>query len=263
MPLAVTKQHGIKLVEDALRSSAPVGVVALRDRDASPPTPDDVYTVGTVAIIQKMIKVPDGTLRCIISGTVPFKVVEFTQAAPYLVAKVEQLEELTVESDELTAMSRNLASQYSKLLSFLPSAPRELELEVNNISDPNMLSYFIASTMRLDTPDKQAILEERDTHARLRMLTAFMARELEVVELGHKIQTTSKRRWTRASASIISGSSSKPSKKNWARPIPRKPTSTSYAKRSRWPKCRKMPTRQRCVNWTGSARFRRPAPSIP
>ncbi len=189
MPLAVTKQHGIKLVEDALRSGAPVGVVALRDRDVSPPTPDDVFTVGTVAIIQKMIKVPDGTLRCIISGTVPFKVVEFTQAQPYLAAKVEQLEELTVESDELTAMSRNLASQYSKLLSFLPSAPRELELEVNNISDPNMLSYFIASTMRLDTPDKQAILEERDTHARLRMLTAFMARELEVVELGHKIQT--------------------------------------------------------------------------
>src|SRR5579864_8326807 len=97
MPLAITKPHGIKLVEDALRSSAPVGVIALRDRDASPPTPDDVYTVGTVAIIQKMIKVPDGTLRCIISGTVPFKVVEFTQAQPYLVAKVEQLEELTIE----------------------------------------------------------------------------------------------------------------------------------------------------------------------
>jgi ATP-dependent Lon protease len=189
MPLAVTKQHGIKLVEDALRSGAPVGVVALRDRDASPPTPEDVYQVGTVAIIQKMIKLPDGTLRCIISGTVPFKVVEFTQAQPYLAAKVEQLEEITVESDELTAMSRNLASQYSKLLSFLPSAPRELELEVNNINDPNMLSYFIASTMRLDTADKQAVLEERDTHARLRMLTALMARELEVVELGHKIQT--------------------------------------------------------------------------
>ncbi len=189
MPLAVTKQHGIKLVEDALRSGTPVGVAALRDRDASPPKPEDVYTVGTVAIIQKMIKLPDGTLRCIISGTVPFRIVEFTQAQPYLVGKVEQLEEITVESDELTAMSRNLASQYSKLLSFLPSAPRELELEVNNINDPNMLSYFIASTMRLDTVDKQAVLEERDTHARLRMLTAFMARELEVVELGHKIQT--------------------------------------------------------------------------
>src|SRR5579864_412768 len=188
MPLAITKPHGIKLVEDALRSGNPVGVVALKDRDASPPTPDDVYTVGTLAIIQKMIKVPDGTLRCIISGTVPFKITEFTQAEPYLAAKVEQLEEITVESDELTAMSRNLASLYTRLLSYLPSAPKELELEVNNISDPNLLSYFIASTMRLDTADKQAVLEERDTHARLRMLTAFLARELEVVELGHKIQ---------------------------------------------------------------------------
>jgi len=189
MPLAVTKQHGIRLVEDALKAGSPVGVVALRNKDASPPSPEDVYAVGTVAIIQKMIKVPDGTLRCIISGTVPFKVEEFTQAQPYLAAKIEQLEENTVDSDEMTALSRNLAAQYTKLLSFLPSAPKELELEVNNISDPNLLSYFIASTMRLETSDKQLALEERDTLARLRMLTAFLTRELEVLELGHKIQT--------------------------------------------------------------------------
>ena len=95
MPLAVTKPYGIKLVEDALKASAPIGVVALKNRDASPPAPDDVYTVGTVAIIQKMIKIPDGTLRCIISGTVPFTATEFTRAEPYLVAKVEPLEEQT------------------------------------------------------------------------------------------------------------------------------------------------------------------------
>jgi ATP-dependent Lon protease len=189
MPLAVTKQHGIKLVEDALKTGVPVGVIALKEKDASPPGPEDVYAIGTVAIIQKMIKVPDGTLRCIISGTVPFKVDEFTQAQPYLAAKVELLEENTVDSDEMTALSRNLTSQYTKLLSFLPSAPKELELEVNNISDPNLLSYFIASTMRLETAEKQMVLEERDTLARLRMLTAFLTRELEVLELGHKIQT--------------------------------------------------------------------------
>jgi len=189
MPLAVTKAHGVKLVEDALKNSAPIGVVALRDKDASPPTPDDVFTVGTVAIIQKMIRVPDGTLRCIISGTVPFKVNEFTQAQPYLVGKVDQLEEQTSESDEIIALSRNLASQYSRLLSYLPSAPKELELEVNNITDPNLLSYFIASTMRLETGDKQAVLEERETLARLRMLTAMLTRELEVLELGQKIQS--------------------------------------------------------------------------
>jgi len=189
MPLAVTKQHGIKLVEDALKNGVPVGVVALKEKDASPPGPEDVYTVGTVAIIQKMIKVPDGTLRCIISGTVPFKVDEFTQAQPYLAAKIDLLDENTIESDEMTALSRNLASQYTKLLSFLPSAPKELELEVNNISDPNLLSYFIASTMRLETSDKQMVLEERETLSRLRMLTAFLTRELEVLELGHKIQS--------------------------------------------------------------------------
>ncbi len=189
MPLAVTKPYGIKLVEDALKASAPIGVVALKNRDASPPAPDDVYTVGTVAIIQKMIKIPDGTLRCIISGTVPFTATEFTRAEPYLVAKVEPLEEQTTESDELTALSRNLASQYTRLLAFLPSAPKELELEVNNITDPNLLSYFIASTMRLDTHEKQSVLEERDTLARLRMLTAYLTRELEVLELGHKIQS--------------------------------------------------------------------------
>jgi ATP-dependent Lon protease len=189
MPLAVTKPYGIKVVEDALKNGVPVGVVALKEKDASPPGPEDVYSVGTVAIIQKMIKVPDGTLRCIISGTVPFKVEEFTQAQPYLAAKAEPLEENVVEGDEMTALSRNLVAQFTRLLSFLPSAPKELELEVNNISDPNLLSYFIASTMRLETPEKQQVLEERDTMARLRMLTAFLTRELEVLELGHKIQT--------------------------------------------------------------------------
>jgi len=189
MPLAVTKPHGIKLVEDALKASVPIGVVALKDRDASPPAPDDVYTVGTVAIIQKMIKVPDGTLRCIISGTVPFTITEFTRAEPYLVGKVEQLEDQATDSDELTALSRNIAAQYTRLLAFLPSAPKELELEVNNIADPNLLSYFIASTMRLDTGEKQAVLEERDTLARLRTLTVYLTRELEVLELGHKIQS--------------------------------------------------------------------------
>jgi ATP-dependent Lon protease len=189
MPMAVTKQWGIKLVEDALKAGVPVGVVALKDRDASPPGPDDVHLVGTVAIIQKMIKVPDGTLRCIISGTVPFRIEEFSQAQPYLAAHVEQLEEITPESDELTALSRNLAGQYTRLLGYLPSAPKELELEVNNISDPNLLSYFVASTMRLDVDDKQAVLEERNTLERLKMLTAFLSRELDVLELGHKIQT--------------------------------------------------------------------------
>jgi ATP-dependent Lon protease len=99
------------------------------------------------------------------------------------------LPEITVETDNLVAMQRNLGTLFQKLLGYLPQAPREMEMEVNNISDPNLLTYFVASTMRLDTADRQAILEERNTERRLRKITMLITKELEVVELGHKIQS--------------------------------------------------------------------------
>ena len=86
-------------------------------------------------------------------------------------------------------MQRNLSGLFSKLIGYLPQAPREMEMEVNNISDPNLLTYFIASSMRLDTADRQALLEERNAEKRMRKLTMLITKELEVVELGHKIQS--------------------------------------------------------------------------
>jgi ATP-dependent Lon protease len=86
-------------------------------------------------------------------------------------------------------MQRNLAGLFQKLLSYLPQAPREMEMEVANITDPVVLTYFVASTMRLETADRQALLEERDTAKRMRKLTMLLTKELEVVELGHKIQS--------------------------------------------------------------------------
>ncbi|HVS46883.1 MAG TPA: endopeptidase La, partial [Verrucomicrobiae bacterium] len=99
------------------------------------------------------------------------------------------LPDITRSTDQVVAMQRNLGSLFQRLLGYLPQAPREMEMEVNNISDPNLLTYFVASTMRLDTDDRQSILEERDTGKRLRKLTVLITKELEVVELGHKIQS--------------------------------------------------------------------------
>jgi ATP-dependent Lon protease len=189
IPLAVVKKPGIALVEEALREGKHVGLVALKDKDTEDPGPDDVRLVGTIGTIQKMLKVPDGTLRCIVAGSTVFRIDDFTQAEPYLAATVSEQPDITVESEELTAMHRNLASLFQKLLGYLPQAPREMEMEVNNISDSNLLTYFIASTMRLDTAERQAILEERNTVKRMRKLTMFLTKELEVVELGHKIQS--------------------------------------------------------------------------
>ena len=189
IPLAVVKKPGIALVEEALREGKQIGLVALKDKDTEDPGPDDVRRIGTIGTIQKMLKVPDGTLRCIVAGSAVFKIDTFVQAEPYMAATFTELPDITRDTEELTAMHRNLGSLFQKLLGYLPQAPREMEMEVNNITDPNLLSYFVASTMRLDVADRQAILEERNTEKRLRRLTMLLTKELEVVELGHKIQS--------------------------------------------------------------------------
>ncbi len=189
IPLAVVKKPGIVLVEEALREGKPIGLTVLKDREIENPGPDDIQRVGTIGVIQKMLKVPDGTLRCIVAGQSVFKIEQFTQTSPYMVAAYTELPDVTVENEALVAMQRNLAGLFQKLLSYLPQAPREMEMEVQNITDPAVLTYFVASTMRLDTADRQALLEERDTAKRMRKLTLLLTKELEVVELGHKIQS--------------------------------------------------------------------------
>ena len=189
IPLAVVKKSGIQLVEEALREGKPIGLTVLRDREIEDPGPEDVQRVGTIGVIQKMLKVPDGTLRCIVAGQQVFRIEQFTQVAPYMVAAYTELPDSTVENEELVAMQRNLAGLFQKLLSYLPQAPREMEMEVANITDPVVLTYFVASTMRLETADRQALLEERDTAKCMRKLTMLLTKELEVVELGHKIQS--------------------------------------------------------------------------
>ena len=189
IPLAVVKKPGIILVETALREGRPIGLTVLRDKDKEDPGPDDIQNVGTIGTIQKMLKVPDGTLRCIVAGQSVFRVDHVMQTEPYMVAAYSELPDITKDSEELTAMHRNLAGLFQKLLGYLPQAPREMEMEVQNITDPNLLTYFVASTMRLDTADRQAILEERNTEKRMRKLTILLTKELEVVELGHKIQS--------------------------------------------------------------------------
>ncbi len=172
-----------------MREGKQIGLVVLKDKDIEDPGPDDVRRVGTIGTIQKMLKVPDGTLRCIVAGGPVFRIDQFVASEPYLAATYTELPDITHEDDALVAMQRNLGTLFQKLLGYLPQAPREMEMEVNNISDPNLLSYFVVSTMRLDTADRQAILEERDTGKRLRRLTMLITKELEVVELGHKIQS--------------------------------------------------------------------------
>jgi ATP-dependent Lon protease len=135
-----------------------------------------------------MIKAPDGTLRIIAQGVRRIKIETFVTEEPYLTAVVHDLPDIVVPGTELEALQRNLISVYTRIIQLVPYLPDELELAAANIDDPAALGWFIASTMRLKTEDKQELLEEVDLTKRLRHLTTLLNRELEVLELGSKIQ---------------------------------------------------------------------------
>ncbi|MBC7294635.1 MAG: LON peptidase substrate-binding domain-containing protein, partial [Thermoleophilia bacterium] len=188
VPLAVGQPRSVRLIDDILRGDKQVGLVAVKDTSVELPGPNDVYDVGVLASIQKMIKAPDGTLRIIAQGLRRIAVDRFTAEEPYLVAEVHEVPDIVEESKEIEALQRNLVAVYTRIIQLVPYLPDELEMAAANIEDPSALGYFIASTMRLKTPEKQELLEEVYVAKRLRRLTALMNRELEVLELGSKIQ---------------------------------------------------------------------------
>jgi ATP-dependent Lon protease len=189
VPLAVGQPRSVRLIEDVLRRDKLVGLVASKDPEIEMPGPGDVYRVGVLASIQKMLKAPDGTLRIIAQGIRRIEIERFASEEPYLWADVHDLPDVVELGTELEALQRNLVSIYTKIIQLVPYLPDELEMAAANIDDPADLGYFIASTMRLKTEEKQELLQEVELSKRLRRLTAFMNRELEVLELGSKIQT--------------------------------------------------------------------------
>ncbi len=189
MPLAVGQPRSVQLIDDVLRGNKQVGLVTSKDPEIEVPGPDDVYRVGVLASVQKMIKAPDGTLRIIAEGIRRIEVERFTTETPYLWADVHDLPDMVEPGTELEALQRNLVAVYTRIIGLVPSLPDELEMAAASIDDPATLGYFMASTMRLKTEDKQKLLEETDLSLRLRALTALLSRELEVLELGSKIQS--------------------------------------------------------------------------
>jgi ATP-dependent Lon protease len=188
IPLAVGQPRSVQLIDDVLRGDKHVGLVASKDPDIETPGPNDLHTVGVLASVQKMIKAPDGTLRIIAQGIRRIEIKRFTAEEPYLRAETQDLPDVVEQGTELEALQRNLVSVYTKIIQLVPNLPDELEMAAASIDDPAALGYFIASTTRLKTEEKQELLEEVDLSKRLRHLTALMNRELEVLELGSKIQ---------------------------------------------------------------------------
>jgi ATP-dependent Lon protease len=189
LPLAVGQERSVKLVDDVLAGNRMLVMVASKDREAEEPSPDDLYRVGVVGIVARMMKVPDGTIRILVQCAQRVELGDFIATQPYLVARITEAPDELVQSPELEGLKRNLQSTFSRIIEELPYLPEELQMAVANIDDPVELAHVIAGALRIKTEEKQELLEERDVTKRLRRLSEILARELELVEIGSRIQT--------------------------------------------------------------------------
>ncbi len=188
-PLAIGQERSIRLVDEAVANDRPIALVTARSGEEEAESAEDLYPVGTSAVIHKMIRVPDGTLRILVQGIDRIRLDAVEQTEPYLAGRFTPLPDVGEEDREAEALARSVEALFGRIISVAPYLPEELLLAAANVETPSMLANLIASTIRLKTEEKQDLLETVDVEERLRKLTAILSRELEVFELGTKIQS--------------------------------------------------------------------------
>jgi ATP-dependent Lon protease len=189
-PLAIGQERSVKLIDDVIAGDERLlALVTVKDNAVETPGFADLYTVGTAAVIHKMIKVPDGTLRILVQGLKRIRIVEPADDDPYLVARIEEVPDLIEQTPEVEALTRNVQNLFARVIGLVAYLPEELQLAAANVDDPSALCHLVVSTLRLKTEEKQKVLELADVHLRLREVSAILQRELEVYELGTKIQS--------------------------------------------------------------------------
>jgi ATP-dependent Lon protease len=189
-PLAIGQERSIRLIDDVVAGDRLVALVTARDPSVDAPGWDDIYEIGTVAVVHKMIRVPDGTLRILVGGLHRIRIAEHVSDDPYLVAAIEAVPDENEDTPEVEALTRNVQGLFSKIIGLAPYLPEELQLAATNVDDPSALAHLVASTLRtIPTDERQRILETVDVGQRLRQISAILSREVEVFELGSKIQS--------------------------------------------------------------------------
>ena len=192
MPLAVARESSVRLIDEAISGGKLIGVFTQRDATVEEPQQADLYSLGTASHIHKMFKLPDGSLRLIVQGLARLQLDEVTSSKPYLRARVSLALETGADAEhlEIDALRRNIRTNFQQVVSLSPLLSDDLQTLSANITDPGRLADFIASSLTtLSTPVKQEVLETRDVRARLDTLNRILIKELEVLELGSKIQS--------------------------------------------------------------------------
>ena len=189
LPLMVSQERLIKLIDAALLVNKMIGIVAIKTRKVDEVKPEDLFEAGCAAYILKMIKMPDNSLRLLIQGTSRIRLTEFTQRDPYLRAKVAPLTDQGEKTTDTQALMVGVKGIFQKVVELAPNLPAELAIMAMNVEEPGALADLVASTLNLPVADKQTLLETLDVKDRLERVNFFLTKELSVLELGSKIQS--------------------------------------------------------------------------
>ncbi len=192
LPLAVARETSVALVNDAVRERKVIGVVTQRDPAIDEPVESDLYRLGTLTHIHKMFKFPDGSLRLVVQGVQRFRILQVSQYRPFLKATIELIPERVAPEHEVEvkALAQSAQALFQRVVELSPTLSDELQNLAANIQDPGRLADFIAASLAsLNTQQKQELLETLDLKARLERVNKILVKDLEVLEVGNKIQS--------------------------------------------------------------------------
>jgi ATP-dependent Lon protease len=189
VPLAAAQPRSLRLIDHVMSGDRRVVLVLQKDEEQENAGPEDVYRVGAVATIHQMMRVPDGSVRLAIQGMHRVRISEFTSEDPFLVAKIEPAPETVEDTVEVEALSRNTVDLFQRLVSLVSHLPDELVTAALNVDDAKNLVYLVATNLRMEADERQKLLELDSLRDKLHHLNGFIAKELDVLELGKKIQS--------------------------------------------------------------------------
>ena len=188
-PLAVGREASLRAVEEASRGARQLVLLAQKQSDTEEPLAADLYTAGTLARVRHVVRSPDGTQQVWVQGLERVRVVEFLDAEPYLLARVERIpERQETPTPEVEALARNALESFARLVAVSPFLPDELVNRAMNQDNPWGLLYLIASSLRVNVQERLEVLELDGLRVKYERVQTLLEREIELLELGHKLR---------------------------------------------------------------------------
>lgn len=198
IPLFVTEEKSIKAVEQAFEAKRIIGVVTIKSKDEGDVGPGDLYSIGSAAVIHKMLRMPEKGMALIVQGLAKIAIKEYISEDPFLNASIEIIIEEPVKNTRIEALMRTAVAQTQKMISLAPYLPEELQVTAINLDDPIKLAYLIATIVRMPIHERQELLELDSVEEKLNRIVSVLTREVELLVLGGKIQTQVQSEMTRA-----------------------------------------------------------------